>query len=78
VGQALKKQIIMVFEPMYLDILNDDMVVFANTSARGMVSYLFKTYGSITPVDFDHNFDTMHSAWDTHQSSGWSDYWSSA
>jgi hypothetical protein len=34
VEQALKKQIIMVFEPMYLEILNNDMVGFANTSAR--------------------------------------------
>jgi hypothetical protein len=28
--QALKKQIIIVFEPMYLDILNDNMVGYAN------------------------------------------------
>jgi hypothetical protein len=34
VEQALKKQIITVFEPMYLEILNNDMVGFANTSAR--------------------------------------------
>jgi hypothetical protein len=30
VQQALKKQIITVFEPMYLDILNNGMVGFAN------------------------------------------------
>jgi hypothetical protein len=30
VQQALKKQIISVFEPMYLDILNDSMVGYAN------------------------------------------------
>jgi hypothetical protein len=34
VEQALKKQIITVFEPMYLEILNNDMVGFANTSTR--------------------------------------------
>jgi hypothetical protein len=34
VQQALKKQIITVFEPMYLDILNDDMVGFANITSR--------------------------------------------
>jgi hypothetical protein len=34
VDQALKKQIITVFEPMYLEILNNDMVGFANTTAR--------------------------------------------
>jgi hypothetical protein len=34
VQQALKTQIINVFEPMYLDILNNGMVGFANISAR--------------------------------------------
>jgi hypothetical protein len=33
VQQALKKQIISVFEPIYLDVLNDNMVGFANISA---------------------------------------------
>jgi hypothetical protein len=33
VQQALKNQIISVFEPMYLDVLNDNMVGFANISA---------------------------------------------
>jgi hypothetical protein len=33
VQQALKKQIISVFEPMYLEVLNDNMVGFANISA---------------------------------------------
>jgi hypothetical protein len=34
VQQALKKQIITVCEPMYLDILNDYMVGFSNITAR--------------------------------------------
>jgi hypothetical protein len=37
--QALKKQIISVFEPMYLDVLNDNMVGFANISARDMLDH---------------------------------------
>jgi hypothetical protein len=37
VEQALKKKIITVFEPMYLEILNNDMVGFANISAREML-----------------------------------------
>jgi hypothetical protein len=41
VAQALKKQIITVFEPMYLKILNNDMVGFANTTARGIIENLF-------------------------------------
>jgi hypothetical protein len=43
VQQALKKQIIGVFEPMYLDILNDNMVGYANISARYMLDHLFDT-----------------------------------
>jgi hypothetical protein len=34
VQQALKKQIITVFEPMHLEILNDNMVGFANIAAQ--------------------------------------------
>jgi hypothetical protein len=41
VQQALKKQIISMFEPMYLDILNDNMVGYANISARYMLDHLF-------------------------------------
>jgi hypothetical protein len=39
---------------MYLDILNDDMVGFANISTREMMEHLFLTYGSITSVDLEH------------------------
>jgi hypothetical protein len=51
VQQALKKQIINVFEPMYLDILNDDMVGFANITSREILDHLFLIYGNITAVD---------------------------
>jgi hypothetical protein len=54
--QALKKKIISVFEPMYLDILNDNMVGFANISAIHMLDHLFETYGNITEVDLEINF----------------------
>jgi hypothetical protein len=67
VEQALKKQIITVFEPMYLGILNNDMVGFANTSAREILEYLFLSYGSITAVDLERKFENMQKAWDPHQ-----------
>jgi hypothetical protein len=78
VQQALKKHIISVFEPMYLDILNDnmvgyanisarDMVGYANISARGMLDHLFETYGNITAVDIEINFEHMRRAWDPQQ-----------
>jgi hypothetical protein len=67
VQQALKKQIITVFEPMYLDVLNDDMVGFANITDREMLYHLFMPYGNITAVDLEKNFEQMRRAWDPQQ-----------
>jgi hypothetical protein len=67
VQQALKKRIISVFEPMYLDMLNENMFGFANISARDMMDHLFSTYGNITAVDLEINFEHMRRAWDPQQ-----------
>jgi hypothetical protein len=67
VQQSLKKQIISVFEPMYLDILNDSMVGYANIMARDILDHLFKTYSNITAVDLEINFENMRRAWDPQQ-----------
>jgi hypothetical protein len=67
VQQALKKQIISVFEPMYLDVLNKNMVGFTNISARDMLDHLFGTYGNITAIDLEINFEHMRRAWDPQQ-----------
>jgi hypothetical protein len=64
VQQALKKQIITIFEPMYLDVLNDNMVGFANITTRAMLNHLFITYGNITAIDLENNFEHMRHAWD--------------
>jgi hypothetical protein len=64
VQQPLKKKIISVFEPMYLDILNDNMVGYANISAREVLDHLFETYGNITAVDLEINFEHMRRAWE--------------
>jgi hypothetical protein len=64
VQQALKKKIITVFEPMYLDVVNDDMVGFDNITARAMLDHLFITYGNITAVDLENNFEHMRRVWD--------------
>jgi hypothetical protein len=59
VQQALKKKIISVFKPIYLKVLNDNMVVYAKISARDMLDLLFETYGNITAVDLEINFEHM-------------------
>jgi hypothetical protein len=53
IQQVLKKQIISVFEPMYLDILNENMVGYAKILAGGMLDHLFETYDNITAVDLE-------------------------
>jgi hypothetical protein len=52
---------------MYLDVLNDNMVGFANISARDMLDHLFSTYVNITAVDLEINFEHMRRAWDPQQ-----------
>jgi hypothetical protein len=67
VQQELKKQIISVFEPMFLDILSENMVGYANISARDMFDHLFETYGNITAANLEINFEHMRRAWDPQQ-----------
>jgi hypothetical protein len=43
------------------------MVAFANITTREMIDHLFLTYGNITAVDLEHNFEQMRKAWDPHQ-----------
>jgi hypothetical protein len=56
-----------VFERMYLDLFNDNMVGFANISDWDMLYHLFDTYGNITAVDLEINFEHMWRAWDPQQ-----------
>jgi hypothetical protein len=63
VQSALKKHIIMVVEPMYIEILNDDLYGFANTTSRDMIGHLFLSCGSIRAVDIEQNFENMRTAW---------------
>jgi hypothetical protein len=43
------------------------MVGYANISTRDMLDNLFETYGNITAVDLEINFEHMRRAWDPHQ-----------
>jgi hypothetical protein len=53
---------------MYLDIFNDNIVGYSNISAIDMLDHLFKTYGNITAVNLEINFEHMRRAWDPQQS----------
>jgi hypothetical protein len=43
------------------------MVGYAKISARDMLDHLFETYGNITAVDLEINFEHMRRAWDPQQ-----------
>jgi hypothetical protein len=43
------------------------MVGFTNISAIDMLDHLFSTYGNITAVDLEINFENMRRAWDPQQ-----------
>jgi hypothetical protein len=43
------------------------MVGFANISARAMLDHLLTTYGNITAVDLENNFEHMRRVWDPQQ-----------
>jgi hypothetical protein len=62
VEKSLKKKIITVFEPMYLEIINNDMVGFSNTTAREILEHLFLSYVSIPAVYLEQNFENMRNA----------------
>jgi hypothetical protein len=55
----LEMQIIGVFEPMYLEILNDNMVGYINILERDMLDNLFEADDNITAVDLEINFEHM-------------------
>jgi hypothetical protein len=67
VQSALKKQITTVVEPMYIEILNDELVSFSKTNFRDMLDHIFVSYGSITAVDIEQNFENMRKTWDPQQ-----------
>jgi hypothetical protein len=52
---------------MYIEILNDDLVGFVNTTSRDIIDHLFLSYGSITAVDIEQIFENMRKTWDPQQ-----------
>jgi hypothetical protein len=52
---------------MCLEIINYDMVGFAKITAWEMLDHLFLTYGNITAMDLENNFEKMQRAWDPQQ-----------
>jgi hypothetical protein len=65
--QALNQQIIKTFDSLYLQGLEDDVVAFANVSARQMMVFLFDTYGGITQNNLVDNNKKLAEPFDSAQ-----------
>jgi hypothetical protein len=52
---------------MYIEILNDALVGFANITSIDMLDHPFLSYGSIVSVGIEQNFENMRKAWDPQQ-----------
>jgi hypothetical protein len=52
---------------MYLEILTDNMVGYTNISEIDMLDHIFETYGNITAVNLEINFEHMRQSWDPQQ-----------
>jgi hypothetical protein len=64
---ALKQQIIKTFDSLYLQGLEDDVVAFANISARQMMVYLLDTFGGITQNNLVENNKKLAEPFDSAQ-----------
>ena len=62
--EGAKKETMTVFESMYLENLNNEMVGFVNITARGMLDHIFLSYGSIMDMELEKNFENMCKACD--------------
>ena len=52
---------------MFLKMLNNFMVGFANIFSRGILGHIFLSYGSITYAYLEKNFENICKAWDPHK-----------
>lgn len=61
--RALKKQLQVSVEPLYLRAIRDSNAGFNNITIYDMLRHLFDSYGQITPLDIKDNYDRMYTPW---------------
>ena len=63
VGQALKAMIIKAIQPVYINILKDPVLGFANITARQLLQHIKTTYGRITTDILVANSEALSREW---------------
>jgi hypothetical protein len=64
VAAALRLQIVKSMEPVYLRSQLDRHVGFANKTPRTLITYLFDSYGRLTPQRLSENHQSLSKPWD--------------
>ena len=63
VAEKLKALLLAAVDPLYLAILEDEIMGFATVSTATMLHHLFTTYGTIKPTDLDSNRERLTAIW---------------
>jgi hypothetical protein len=63
VREALKQQILLAVNTLYVQVLEDVDMGFADVTPTGMLMHLKATYGTITPEDIEANRAVLGSNW---------------
>ena len=61
--RELKQQLIAAVDPLYINMLEDDMFGYANVAPRDILDHLKTTYGKLTPDDVENNRNTLTAEW---------------
>ena len=64
VENALKNQLVNAINDIYIKDLQDRVTVFSTISARDILEYLYRIYGSVTPVQLTANDERFRDPYD--------------
>jgi len=64
--KALKSQIILAVEDLYIKALKHRITGYANITTRAMLEHLYNSYGKMTPQDLQHLDENMKKPYDPH------------
>jgi hypothetical protein len=67
VDQAIKKLIIEAFDAVYLNVLSDKIVGYANFTSLQLLTHLLTYYAMIAPTELTQNYERLNAPYDPNQ-----------
>jgi hypothetical protein len=68
VDQSFKKVSIDAFEDLYINVLSDEIIGYANCTSRHLLFHLLMYYVMIAPTGLTQNYEHLNTSYDPHQS----------